>query len=196
MPKYNEADLSIDFEGFSRLPFGSIYNFSTEELRVLRAYIDENLERGFIRPWSSPAKVSILLSKKKDSDLRLCVDYRSLNRITTKNHYPLPLIREALDHLVGAKVYTKLNVRNAYHIIRIAEGDKWKMGLRTWYGHFEYQVMRFDLANGPVQLQGYINSILQEYLDIFALAYMNNILIYNEDKTEYETYVWKVLQRL
>ena len=124
LPKHSEADLSIDLEGSSKPPFGPIYNLSAEELWVLRAYIDENLERGFIRPSSSPAGAPILFSKKKDGDLRLCVDYRGLNRITTKNRYPLPLISEALDCLVGAKSYTKL-VWDTYHMIRIAEGDEW-----------------------------------------------------------------------
>ena len=105
---------------------------------MLYAYIDENLEQSSIRPSSSPVEASILFSKKKVGDLRLYVDYRGLNRIIMKGRYPLSLTSEVLDCLVGAKVYTKFDVQNAYHKIRIAKGDERKMAFCTWYGHFKY----------------------------------------------------------
>ena len=98
----------------------------------------------------SPAGAPILFVQKKDGSLRLCVDYRGLNKITVKNRHPLPLITETLDRLQGARCFTKLDIRNAYHRIRIRLGDEWKTAFRTRYGHFEYRVMPFGLANAPV----------------------------------------------
>jgi hypothetical protein len=95
--------------------------------------------------------------KKKDGSLRLCVDYRGLNKITVKNRHSLPLITKSLERLAQAKFYTKLDVREAYHRIRIKEGNKWKTAFRTKYGYFEYTVMPFGLTNAPAQFQAYMN---------------------------------------
>ena len=107
----------------------------------------EALDRGWIRESSSPAGAPILFVPKKGGELRLCIDYQGLNRLTIKNRYPLPLIGELMDRLSKAKCYTKLDLQNAYHRIRIREGDEWKMAFRTRYGYFEYQVLPFGLAN-------------------------------------------------
>ena len=112
-------------------PYGLIYNLSEKELKTLREYLAEALERGWIRESSSPAGAPILFVPKKGGELRLCVDYRGLNRLTVKNRYPLPLMGELMDRLSKAKYYTKLDLRNAYHRICIREGDKWKIAFRT-----------------------------------------------------------------
>ena len=140
--------------------------------------------------------VSVLFGLKKDGGLRLCVDYRGLNSFTKKNRYPLPLISEALDRLVGAKVYTKLDIRDAYNMIRIREGDEWKTAFRTRYGHFEYTVMPFGLVNAPATFQSYINSALRDYLDVFCIAYLDDILIYSDNDEDHTEHVRKVLARL
>jgi hypothetical protein len=111
----------------------------------------EYLSRGWIRRLKLLAGASILFAKKKDGGIRLCVNYRGLNKITLKNQHPLPLITESLERLAQAKVYTKLDVREAYYIIRIREGDEWKTAFKTRYGHFEYTVMPFGLTNAPAQ---------------------------------------------
>ena len=116
LPPYGPQDHAIDLDGGAP-PFGPLYNLSANELTVLKKYIEENLKKGFIARSTSPAGAPILFVKKKDGGLRLCVDYRGLNKVTIKNRYPLPLIREALDQLVGAKVYTKLGIRSAYNLI-------------------------------------------------------------------------------
>ena len=116
---------------------------------------------------------------KKDGTLRLCVDYRGLNKVTKKNRLALPLISETLDRLSGAKVFTKLDMKNAYHRIRIRRGDEWKTAFRTRYGHFEYMVMPFGLTNAPATFQGYINRALSGYLDIFCVVYLNNVLVFS-----------------
>lgn len=114
------------------------YNPSPQELSVLLEYIEKALEKNWIRPSKSPAGAPVLFAPKKNGTLRLCVDYRGLNEITVKNRYPLPLISEILDRLAGAKIYTQLDLRDAYHRIRIQAGDEWKTAFRTRYGHFEF----------------------------------------------------------
>ena len=154
------------------------------ELEILKAYIKNNLVNGFFRPFKSPAGVPILFDKKPDSSLRLCVDYRGLNNLTIKNWYPLPLVGESLDRLGRAQQFTQFNLTNAYHRMRIKEGDKWKTAFKICYGYFEYQVMPFRLTNAPATFQGYINKILAEQLDVFVIVYLNDILIYTESKSK------------
>ena len=168
-------------ETTSEPPYGPIYNLSEKELKVLREYLRDALAKGWIRESSSPAGALILFAPKKDGELRLCVDYRGLNKITKKNRYPLPLIGEILDRLSKAKVYTKLDLRNAYHQIRIREGDKWKTAFRMRYGHFEYLVLPFGLTNAPATFQAYINWALAGLMDVTCIVYLDNILIYSDD---------------
>ena len=195
LPPHGPQDHAIDLEG-GHPKHGPVYPLSANELKVLRDYIDENLQRGFIRPSTSPAGAPILFVKKKDGSLRLCVDYRNLNKLTIKNRHPLPLISEALDRLVNAKIYTKLDIRSAYNLIRIREGDEWKTAFRTRYGHFEYLVMPFGLANAPATFQAYINHALRDCLDVFCIAYLDDILIFSDTKAEHVRHVSEVLERL
>jgi hypothetical protein len=131
----------------------------------------------------------ILFVPKKDRGLRLCVDYRGLNKVTIKNQYPLPLINKTLDRLIGARIFTKLNLKDAYHRIRIREGHEWKTAFRTRYGHFEYLVMPFGLANAPATFQAYINTSLAGILDDFIIVYLDNILIYSKDPAQHQDHV-------
>ena len=174
-------DHPIDLVDGKQPPYGPIYSLGPMELETLKTYIETNLASGFIRPSQSPAGAPILFIRKKDGSLRLCVDYRGLNTLTIKNRYPLPLIGESLDRLGRAKRFTQLDLTNAYHRMRIREGDEWKTAFRTRYGHFEYQVMPFGLSNAPASFQGYINKILAEKLDVFVIVYLDDILIYTED---------------
>jgi hypothetical protein len=134
--------------------------------------------------------------KKKDGSLRLCVDYRGLNKITVKNRHPLPLISESLERLAQAKFYTKLDVREAYHRVRIREGDEWKTAFRTRYGHFEYTVMPFGLTNAPAQFQAYMNEALVGLVDITCIVYLDDILIFSDTEEEHVVHVKEILQRL
>ena len=186
---------AIELEG-GKPPYGPIYHLSEKELKVLREYLEDSLKKGWIRHSTSPAGAPILFVPKKDKELRLCVDYRGLNKLTIKNRYPLPLICEILDRLAGAKVYTKLDLKDAYHRIRIRRGDEWKTAFRTRYGHFEYQVLPFGLANTPATFQAYINLALAGYLDDFCVVYLDDILIYSKSEKEHRYHVSKVLERL
>ena len=142
-------ELAIKLEKGKQPPFGPIYSLGPVELETLKTYIETNLANGFIRPSKSLARAPILFDGKPDRSLRLCVDYRGLNNLTIKNRYLLPLIGESLDRLGRAKRFTQLDLTNAYHRMRIREGDEWKMAFRTRYGHFKYQVMLFGLSNAP-----------------------------------------------
>ena len=189
-------DHAIPLEPNSKPVFGPIYNLSETELQVLKEYIDTNLRKRFIRPSTSPFGSPVLFVKKPDGSLRLCVDYRALNNITIKNRYPLPLISEMLDRFKGAKYFTKLDVREAFNRLRIKHGDEFKTAFRTRYGHFEYLVMPFGLCNAPGSFQAYINDVIHEFLDKFAVAYLDDILIYSNSLEEHILHVRQVLQKL
>jgi transposase InsO family protein len=177
-------------------PFGPLYNLSVKELEVLRRYLEDAVKNGWIRPSTSPAGAPILFVPKKDGTLRLCVDYRGLNKVTIKNRHPLPLISEILDRLQGAGYYTKLDLKNAYHRIRIQLGHEWKTAFRTRYGHFEYLVMPFGLANAPATFQAYINKTLSGLVDTTCIVYLDDILIYSKDRASHVRDVSVVLERL
>ncbi len=194
MPDHGPQDLSL--ETTETPPFRSLYNLSQVELEVLKRYISDNLAKDFIQPSTSSAGAPVLFAKKRDESLRLCVDYRGLNLITQKNRYPLPLISEALDRIVGAKIYTKLDIRPAYNRIRVKAGDEWKTAFRSRYGHYEYRVMPFGVVNGPATFQGYINLVFREYLDILYIAYLDDILIYSVNPFKHTEAVRQVLKRL
>jgi len=128
--------------------------------------------------------------------LRLCVDYRKLNEMTIRNSYPLPLISVLLDRVKGAKYFTKLDLKSAYNLVRIKEGDEYKTAFRTRYGHFEYLVMPFGLKNAPATFQHFINDVLSDYLDDFVISYIDDILIYSNSLEEHHEHVKKVLKKL
>jgi len=176
LPPHRETDHAIEITGTP--PYGPLYNLSARELEELRRYLDDALAKEWIQHSTSPAGAPILFVPKKDKALRLCVDYRGLNKVTIKNRYPLPLISEILDRVSGAKWFTSLDIKNAYYRIRIREGDEWKTAFRTRYGHFEYRVMPFGLANAPASFQSYINQALAGLLDVLCIAYIDDILIY------------------
>ena len=196
LPPHRGIDHAIDLIPGKEAPWGPLYNLSERELEELRKYIDDALEKEWIQPSISPAGAPILFVPKKDASLRLCVDYRALNSHTVKNRCPLPLISETLDRLRKAKIFTKLDLKNAYHRIRIKEGDEWKTAFRTRYGHFEYLVMPFGLSNAPATFQAYINRALAGLLDDFCVAYMDDMIIFSEEEKDHENHVITVIERL
>jgi hypothetical protein len=165
-------------------------------LKALREYIETSVKKGWIRSSTSPAGAPIHFVKKKDRGLHLCIDYRGLNAITIKDRTPLPLIGEALDRLSKAKVYTKLDMKDAYHHLRIAKGDEWKTAFRTKYRLYEYLVMPFGLTNTPASFQSWINEALSDYLDIFCIAYLDDILIYSDNIETHRKHVKMILNRV
>jgi len=124
------------------------------------------------------------------------VDYRQLNKLTILNKYPLSLISELRDQVAGTKIFTKLDLKDGYYLIRIKKGDEWKTPFRTGYGQYEYKVMPFELVNAPATFQCMINKILCEFLDQGVVVYLDDILIYSKTHAEHVTMVKKVLSRL
>ena len=196
LPPHRTFDHRIPLLENATPPFGPIYSLSTVEQEALRTYLEENLEKGFIRASESPAASPILFVKKSDGSLRLCVDYRGLNRLTIKNRYPLPLIGDMIDKLRSAKYYTKLDLRGAYNLLRIADGEEWKTAFRTRYGLFEYKVMPFGLTNAPASFQHLMNHIFKNMLDITVIVYLDDILVFSNTLIEHQAHVIEVLKRL
>jgi len=194
--EHRPYDCPIDLEEGHSPPFGPIYGLSEPELQALRDYFTRNLAKGFVQHSKSLAGAPILFVKKKDGSLRLCVDYRGLNKITKKNRYPLPLISGLLDRLCTRKIFTKLDLRGAYNLLRIHLGDEWKIAFRTRYGHFEYTVMPFGLTNAPTVFQHLMNDIFWEYMDECVVVYLDDILIFSKNQEDHDKHVRLVLATL
>ncbi len=154
LPPHRPYDCAIELVPGMSPPKGRLYSLSVPESEAMEKYISDSLTAGFIRPSSSPAGAGFFFVTKKDGSLRPCIDYRGLNNITVKNTYPLPLMSSAFERLQGASIFTKLDLRNAYHLVRIREGDEWKTVFNTPREHFEYLVMPFGLSNSPAVFPG------------------------------------------
>lgn len=179
------------------VPHGPLYSMSRDELLVLRKTLLDLLDKGFIRVSSSPAAAPILFVKKPGGGLRFCVDYRALNNITKKDRYPLPLVNETLERIGKATWFTKLDVISAFHKIRMAEGSEWLTAFRTRYGLYEWLVTPFGLANAPSTFQKYINWAIREFLDEFASAYIDDVLVFTAGSLpEHRKHVRLILDRL
>ncbi len=196
LPPHRPYDHKIPLEPGTSPPFGPIYPMSPAELETLRKYCEDNLNKGFIRHSQSPCGAPVLFVKKPDGGLRLCVDYRGLNKITTKNRYPLPLIGELLDRISRARYYTKVDVRDGFYRLRMALGEEWKTAFRCRYGLFEYTVMPFGLCNAPGTFQHYMNDTFREFLDKFLVIYLDDLLIYSDTLAEHKKHVRAVLEKL
>jgi hypothetical protein len=153
------------------------------------------LDKGFIRPSSSPWGCPALFVKKKDDSLRLCVDYRRLNAVTIKNKYPLPRIDVLFDQLAGARVFSKIDLRSGYHQIKIRPCDIPKTAFSSRYGLYEYLVMSFGLTNAPAYFMYLMNSVFMTELDKFVVVFIDDILVYSRNE-EHAEHLRIVLQRL
>lgn len=159
LPPHRPFDHMIELKPGEMPPYYKNRPLSARVLEVVKKYLDDHLQKRFIRPSTSSAAAPILLAKKPGGGIRVCVNYRGLNALTAKNRYPIPLIRETLDALCHAKYYTKLDVIAAFNRLRMAEGEERKTAFLTRYGLFEYLVMPFGLQTAPATFQHFINSI-------------------------------------
>ncbi|KAI2653739.1 Transposon Tf2-9 polyprotein [Labeo rohita] len=196
LPPHRPYDCAIDLVPGTSLPKGKLYSLSAPEREAMEKYISDSLAAGFIRPSSSPAGAGFFFVGKKDGSLRPCIDYRGLNNIIVKNTYPLPLMSSAFERLQGASIFTKLDLRNTYHLVRIRKGDEWKTAFNTPRGHFEYQVMPFGLSNSPAVFQALVNDVLRDMVNQFIYVYLDDILIFSFSLLEHVQHVRWVLQRL
>ena len=196
LPPHRPYDCAIDLLPGAPLPKGRLYNLSGPEKESMQTYISESLASGLIRPSSSPVAAGFFFVSKKDGGLRPCIDYRQLNDVTVKNRYPLPLLSSTFEPLANATVFSKLDLRNAYHLVRIREGDEWKTAFNTHLGHFEYLVMPFGLTNAPAVFQSLVNDILRDMINKVAVVFLDDILVFSKSIEEHIIHVRAVLQRL
>jgi hypothetical protein len=199
LPPHCPYDHTIEIEdpkGPASLGYSPLRQHSTYELQEMKRFLEENLQRGFIEPSQAPFASPVLFVKKPNGALRFCVDYRKLNSLTRKDRYPLPLIDETLARLAKAKVYTKLDIRQAFHRIRMDPSSEELTTFRTRYGAYKCKVLWEGMTNGPATYQRYMNDVLFDYLDDFCTAYLDDILIYSKDPLEHDGHVRKVLDRL
>ncbi|KAL4038608.1 hypothetical protein IC575_002230 [Cucumis melo] len=164
------------------------------ELKELKVQLQELLDKGFIRPQCRLG--ARLFVKKKDGSMRLCIDYRELNKVTVKNRYPLPRIDDLFDQLQGATVFSKIDLRSGYHQSRIRDGDIPKTAFRSRYGHYEFVVMSFGLTNAPAVFMDLMNRVFKEFLDSFVIVFIDDILIYSKTEAEHEEHLHQVLETL
>src|SRR6201999_1871356 len=174
-----------------------VYRLTPPEMKALRKYLDTGLQQGTLRPSESPIACSFFFIDKKDGQLQPVVDYRPANEITRKNAAPIPLIPELINKLLGARFFTKLDVRWGYNNIRIREGDEWKTAFKTPLGLYESLVMTFGLCNAPATFQTFMDT---QFADLIAtghvIIYLDDILIFATTMNELTRYTHQVLQRL
>ena len=170
------------------------YRLSPKEKEEVKSQVTELLERGLIRPSNSPYGSPVLFVQKKDGSLRMCVDYRALNRVTRKDKYPLPRIDDLMDRLKSAKYFSSLDLQSGYHQIRIADKDVEKTAFRTHEGLYEFLVLPFGLTNAPAAFQREMKAIFDGIP--FALVYLDDILIYSDTPEEHTKHLRQVLQLL
>ena len=196
LPPQRVVDFGIELHPSTSPISMTPHRMTPVELQELRVQLQELLDKGFIRPSTSPWGTPVLFAKKKDKTLRLCIDYRQLNRVTIKNRYLLSRIDELFDHLRGARVCSKIDLRTGYHQLRVRDTDIPKTAFRTLYGHFEFTVMPFGLMNTPAAFMDLMDRVFQPYLDQFVVVFVDDILIYSQSKWEHEYHLRIVLQLL
>ncbi|GJZ50622.1 putative reverse transcriptase domain-containing protein [Tanacetum coccineum] len=174
----------------------TLYKLAPSEMQELSVQLQELSDKGFIRPSSSPWGAPVLFVKKKDGSLRMCIDYRELNKLTVKNRYPLPRIDDLFDQLQGSSVYSKIDLRSGYHQLRVRDEDIPKTAFRTRYGHYEFQVMPFGLTNAPAVFMDLMNRVCKPFLDKFVIVFIDDILIYSRNKVEHEGHLKQILELL
>ena len=196
LPPDREIEFIIELIPGTELISIPPYRMVPVELKELKAQLEEFLSKGFIRPSTSPWGAPVLFVKRKDGSLRLCIDYRQLNRATISNQYPLPSIDELFDQLHGSQVYSKIDLRLGYHHLTVRENDVSKTAFRTRYGHYEFLVMPFGLTNAPAAFMDLMNRVFSPYLDKFVIVFIDDILVYSGSPEEHAEHLRTVLKIL
>ncbi|KAM0058195.1 putative nucleotidyltransferase, Ribonuclease H [Helianthus debilis subsp. tardiflorus] len=193
LPPERQVEFRIDILPGSAPIARAPYRLAPTEMKELRTQLDDLLDKGFIQPSSSPWGAPILFVKKKDGSMRLCIDYRELNKVTIKNRYPLPRIDDLFDQLQGAAYFSKIDLRSGYHQLKVRAEDVPKTAFRTRYGHFEFLVMPFGLTNAPAAFMDLMNRVCKPYLDKFVIVFIDDILIYSRSQVEHEKHLKCIL---
>jgi hypothetical protein len=186
MPPDRDIEFSIELlpgtAPISKRP----HRMDVKDLVELKKQIEELLEKGFIRPSSSPWGAPVLFVSNKDGSRRMCVDYKSLNEVTIKNKYPLSWIEDLFDQIKGAKIFSKVDLRLGYHQLKIRAEDVPKTAFTTRYGLYKFLVMSFGLTNAPAYFMNLMNKVFMEYLDQFVVVFIDDILVYSSNEETYE----------
>ncbi|KAL5567827.1 hypothetical protein UlMin_024402 [Ulmus minor] len=196
LPPNREVSFEIDLIPGSAPVSKAPYRMAPAELKELQVQLQELLDKGFIRPSHSLWGAPVLFVKKKDGSLRMCIDYRELNKLTIKNKYLLPRIDDLFDQLKGAAKFSKIDLRSGYHQLKIKDSDVPKTAFRTRYGHYEFMVMPFGLTNAPAAFMDMMNRIFAKYLDKFIIVFIDDILVYSKNPKEHEEHLRTTLQIL
>jgi hypothetical protein len=192
MPPDRDIEFAIELQPGTTPISKRPYRMPPTELAELKKQLQELLDKGFIRPSTSPWGCPALFVKK-DGSLRLCIDYCPLNAMTIKNKYPLPRIVVLFDQLVRAKVFSKIDLRSGYHQIKIRASDIPKTAFSTRYGLYEYLVMSFGLTNAPAYFMYLMNSVFMPELDKFMVVFIDDILVYSKNEEEHAGHLHVVL---
>ena len=198
-PHRPEFDCKIEFidTDVKKLPKPRpMISLDQQKDQLLKDFLTENLSKGFIEKSTSPIAASFFFVKKADGGWRPTLDYRDLNAVTKKNQCPLPLLDELIARLSGAKIFTKIDLRSAYNLLRIRAGDEWKTSFRCKYGQFQSLVMNFGLQGAPSHFQQWLNYVFQDLLDVCVLVYLDDICIFSKKQDEHTEQVKEVLSRL
>ncbi|KAJ9556252.1 LOW QUALITY PROTEIN: hypothetical protein OSB04_010866 [Centaurea solstitialis] len=196
IPPERQVEFRIDLIPGAAPVAKTPYRLAPPEMQELSNQLEELLEKGFIRPSSSPWGAPILFVKKKDGTLRMCIDYRELNKLTVKNRYPLPRIDDLFDQLQGAAWFSKIDLRSGYHQLKVKEEDVHKTAFRTRYGHYEFVVMPFGLTNAPAAFMDLMNRVCRPLLDRSVIVFIDDILIYSKTKEDHVEHLREVLEIL
>ncbi|GJW96491.1 putative reverse transcriptase domain-containing protein [Tanacetum coccineum] len=196
LPPVREIEFRIDLIPGALPVVESPYRLALSEMSEFSNQLKELQEKGFIRPSHPPWGEPVLFVKKKGGAMRMCIDYRELNKLTIKNRYPLPRIDDLFDQLQGACCFSKIDLRSGYHQLRIREEDIPKTAFRTRYGHFEFTVMPFGLTNAPTIFMDLMNRVCKMYLDKFVIMFIDDILIYSKSEKEHEVHLKNILELL
>uniref|UniRef100_A0A4W5K2I5 ribonuclease H n=1 Tax=Hucho hucho TaxID=62062 RepID=A0A4W5K2I5_9TELE len=196
LPPHRRGDCAINLLVDAALPRSHVYPLSQEETAAMETYVAESLGQGYVRPSTSPASSSFFFVKKKDGGLPPCIDYQGINQTTVRYSYPLPLIASAIESIHRARFSTKLDLRSAYSLVRIREGDEWKTAFSTTSGHYEYLVMLYGLKNAPSVFQSFVDEIFRDLLRQGVVMYIDDIFLYSATRAEHVSLVRRVLGRL
>ena len=196
VPPDRDIDFAIDLEPGTKPISIPPYRMAPAELKELKDQLQDLLSKGFIRPSVSPWGAPVLFVKKKDGTMRMCIDYRQLNKVKVKNKYPLPHIDDLFDQLQGASLFSKIDLRSGYHQLKIRASDIPKTALRTRYVHYEFLVMSFGLTNAPAAFMELMNGVFRPYLDSFVIVFIDDILVYYKTEEDHVRHLRIVLQRL
>ena len=196
LPPERDIAHAIPLQPNSQIPATKLRRLTWAQEQEMISQVKTLLAKGWIQPSTSPYGCPILFVKKKDGGMRMCVDYRAINKMTVKSAYPLPRIDDILDRLNGATVFSCLDLQQAYHQIRLKDADVQKTAFTTSLGLFEYRVLPFGLSNAPGTFQSLINAAIGPDLRDCCMVYMDDIIVFSKDPEQHLEHLRQVLHRL